>query len=193
MQHHTELPTRRRGFTLIEMMAVVLLMALMISLFIPDFGLLSRMDLREQTKLLAANIELARQRAIITGRAHRLVLDLDAAAYYLEWRVQLEAAPIDESLSISEQQALLIAPPPLDFDFEPVPTIAGNLTILREPLFIEGVETAEGWIDNGIVYLFFEEDGTTESSTIILTDDAEHRRALTVLPLAEAVRISDAS
>jgi len=184
----------RRGFTLIEMMAVVVLAALLLSVALPDFGAISRANLRSQSKLLGATIELARQRAVVTGKPHRLVVDLDAAAYHLEWRMEATPEPaLDAPLSYEDRRALLVAPPAPEWSFEPIPVLAGSLTALQEPLYFAGVDTPAGWIDSGTVYVHFEDDGTADPSTIVMSDDVENRKTLEILPLAEAVRIRDES
>ncbi len=183
-----------RGFTLIEMMAVVILVALLLSASLPNIAGLSRVGLRSESKLLGATIELTRQRAVITGKPHRLVLDLDDAAYHVEWQLRLDPASSQtDTLSYQDRQALLLAPPAPEWSFTPIPVRAGNVTALREPLYFAGVDTPEGWIDDGIVYVYFDEDGTAESSSIVMTNDLDGRRILEVLPLADAVRIYDES
>ena len=73
------------GFTLIEMLAVVAIFALVASFVMPNIGALRDRKLRAQAQQIAAHLELGRQRAVMTGVPHRLLLDLDEAAYRLEW------------------------------------------------------------------------------------------------------------
>ncbi len=182
------------GFTLIEVMAVVILVALLLSAAIPNIAGLSRVGLRSQSKILGATIELARQRAVITGKPHRLVLDLDNATYHLEWQLRRDPeSSEEETLSYQDRQALLFAPPLPEWSFEPIPVRAGNTVALHDPLHFAGVDTPEGWIDDGIVYVHFDEDGTAEPSAIVMANDLDNRRILEVLPLADAVRIYDES
>jgi len=181
------------GFTLIEIMAVMLLIALLTTFLLPDFGILSRAKLRHEAETLGATLELARARAVMTGKPHRMVLDLDAQRYYVEWEVE---AP-DESASTggiegAPPPSLTAAPSP-QRSFEPIPTQSGRATFLEEPITFDEIETSEGGVSQGSVYLLFSPDGTTVPMTIYLTDGANNRRALEVLALAETVRIFDAS
>ena len=73
------------GFTLIEMIAVTLLFAVISGIFVPQIGLLSSRALGNLAKDLAAHIELGRQRAVVTGTPHRIVMDLEAGGYRLQF------------------------------------------------------------------------------------------------------------
>ncbi|MGH7337798.1 MAG: pilus assembly FimT family protein, partial [Myxococcota bacterium] len=75
---------RDRGFTLIEILAVVAILALVAAFIVPNMGGLRRRALRNEAQQIASQLELARQRAIVTGVPHRLWLELDEAEYRLE-------------------------------------------------------------------------------------------------------------
>ena len=72
------------GFTLIEMLAVVAIFSLLVAIVAPNIGRLSGRTLQAAADDLAARLELARQRAVVTGVPHRLWIDLDQASYRLE-------------------------------------------------------------------------------------------------------------
>ena len=69
-------PRSAHGFTLIEMIAVVAIMALLIALVAPGLGTLSGRRLQHTAEALAGSLELARQRTVITGIPHRVRIDL---------------------------------------------------------------------------------------------------------------------
>ena len=77
---------RARGFTLIEIMAAVAIFALLAGLIAPRVGALTSRTLRQRAERIAARLELARQRSVLTGVPHRLLVDLDQGGYQLEWQ-----------------------------------------------------------------------------------------------------------
>jgi type II secretion system protein H len=188
---------RKAAFTLIEMMAVVAIFGLMASFVIPNLGTLRSRALQREAQRLGGQLELARQRTIVTGVPHRLWLDLDGASYRLEWYVSeaeargeaVPAAPPEDPLA---SELLSLAPPrESERTFQPLPGLLGRDQVLEDGLGIAGVETPEGWIDRGEASIPFDRDGTTVYTAIVLEDDSGRSVTLDVLPLADAVRIRD--
>ncbi len=186
------------GFTLIEMIAVTLMFAVITGIFAPQIGLLSSRALGNQAKDLSAHIELGRQRAVVTGTPHRIVMDLEAGGYRLQWRVtELEAmgaeAEAPPPLDIHGQTPIPMAPPTeLELDFHPVPGTAGDFVWLEQDLFFTGLETQEGWFDRGEAAVVFRADGTATGARIHLEDADGKGLVLEILPLSDSVRIIDA-
>jgi general secretion pathway protein H len=72
------------GFTLIEVMVVLLIMGLLASLGFTGFRAITKGDLREGTAHLSGAIRYLFDRASITGKYHRLVLDISGGKYWAE-------------------------------------------------------------------------------------------------------------
>lgn len=186
------------AFTLIEMIAVVLIFGLLVAIVAPNLGNLSGRTLRDAADALAARIELARQRTVMTGVPHRVWIDLDAVSYRLEWflteaEAQGEDEPADEPLDLRGDAPLpLEAPRGADRAFRPLPGSLGRDAVLEESLVFRGVETPTGWVERGGTAIEFSSDGTTVSAAVILDDTSGRSLVIDVLPLAEAVRVSDA-
>ena len=66
---------------------MLLIMGLAMSLLLPAIGAGGGARLRGQAERLAGVLELARQRAVVTGKPHRVSIDLEKAAYRIEWFV----------------------------------------------------------------------------------------------------------
>ncbi len=82
MQGHT--PNRQSGFTLIEIMAVVLLLGLMmsgVSIALDRFVPGQQID--GEARQLLSQLDLARSGAIAAGRPYRVVIDLDEHQYWV--------------------------------------------------------------------------------------------------------------
>jgi type II secretion system protein H len=191
---------RRRGaaFTLIELLAVVAIFALMATFVLPNLTTLGSRTLRRQAQRIGGQLELARQRSIVTGIPHRMWLDLDSASYRLEWNVseaetEGEAAPA----AVTDPNAavpLSLAPPrEAERQYRSLPGRLGRARPLEPSLAIAGLETPEGWIERGEAFIAFDRDGTTVYTAIVLEDESGRSVTLEVLPLADAVRIRDES
>jgi general secretion pathway protein H len=72
------------GFTLIEVMVVLLIIGLLAGLGVTGFRAVTKGDLRESTAHLSGAIRYLFDRASITGKYHRLVLDLSGGKYWAE-------------------------------------------------------------------------------------------------------------
>jgi prepilin-type N-terminal cleavage/methylation domain-containing protein len=185
----------QRGFTLIEILAVVAILALVAAFVVPNLGGFRMRALRSEAARLASHLELARQRAIMTGVPHRVWLELEQSEYRLEWLAQdpetadLESTEPDE-LDLNGNTPLdLAAPPAPVLDYQPIPGNFGKLQVVSEPFYFEAVETPEGRIERGEVSIGFARDGTADYPEIYLQDAQGDQIALDVQPLDDRVRI----
>ena len=188
--------TRLGGFTLIELLAVVAIVALLVGLTAPNLGAMRARWLRNQAQQVASSIELARQRAMMTGVPHRLLLDLREGAYRLEWlraeEAEDEPAPARPEYDLRGMTPLpLAAPPKRERIYRPVPGNRGNFHYLADEIHFAGLETSAGWFDRGEIGVRFDEDGTADYTEIVLENDRGERMSLEIRPIADAVRILD--
>jgi len=188
---------RQRGFTLIEILAVVAILALVAAFVVPNLSGFRMRALRGEAQRLAAQLELARQRAIVTGVPHRIWLDLDQAEYRLEWLAQdpesaaLAAAEIpSKELDLNGNSPLVLAAPPAPLlDFQPIPGNLGNTNVLSDPFYFAAVETPTERIMRGQVSIAFARDGSAEYTQIHIQDAQGDQLRLDVHPLDDRVRI----
>jgi general secretion pathway protein H len=73
-----------RGFTLIEVMIVMAIVALITVVSVTGLRSLVKSDLRSTATRMAGSIRYLFDRASTTGRVHRLVLDFDNGKYWAE-------------------------------------------------------------------------------------------------------------
>jgi general secretion pathway protein H len=73
-----------RGFTLLELTVVLLLLAVVIALLVPRLGDAGEYELRRQARTLAGALSLLAEEAALTGRALRVSISLDAQSLELE-------------------------------------------------------------------------------------------------------------
>jgi hypothetical protein len=145
--------------------------------------------------MLAADLEFARQRAVMTGVPHRLVLDLDRGSWRVEWQPTAEDLPPEpppEDAPPGARRALSLAPPPRpELAFVALPTQFARSARLEEGIFLDHVSTPESVYREGRVAVAFDPDGTADPTEIELGEPRGARVVLEVQPLADAVRVRD--
>jgi general secretion pathway protein H len=75
---------RARGFTLVEVLLVVALMAIMSAMVVSGSGMLSGTRMRSAAALIMSSVRMAMTRSNSIGRPVRLVFDLDAGRLMME-------------------------------------------------------------------------------------------------------------
>jgi prepilin-type N-terminal cleavage/methylation domain-containing protein len=187
----------RLGFTLLEVLAVLMIGALLMSFMVPNLSALNARALSDQADALVAKIDLARQRAVVTGVTHRLVVNLDEGAYALEWQgADPDTAQPDALDSFdpgSGDELSLAAPPGASRDFVPLPGLMGHVEYLGSDIEFSGIDAPGGWANFGDADVRFERDGSASYATLVLNEPDGRELSLEILPLADQVRILDAS
>ncbi len=75
---------RSRGFTLIEVMVAMMVIALIATIGVKGFRTVTKGNLREGSAHMSGAIRFLFDRASITGKYHRLVIDLNEGRYWAE-------------------------------------------------------------------------------------------------------------
>jgi len=198
------------GFTLMEMIAVVLILGLAMTLVVPNLTATRTNRLRDQARKVAHQLETARQRAITTGVPHRLYIDLEAGFYRVDWWVdeataypdldeeapapaRVPAMPIDPETGEFDLSGPIPMSPPLgdEPDFFPIDHKFGRNTYLVDDCYFVGVESESGWHESGAVEIVFGPDGVAAYTEIRLADAWDNVVVLEVEPLLELVRIRE--
>lgn len=74
----------RKGFTTIEVLLVVVLLGLIASTVMPSVGSIFRVGLKSSVRRFAAIVKYAYDYSILTGKVHRIVLNLDEQTWKVE-------------------------------------------------------------------------------------------------------------
>jgi type II secretion system protein H len=190
-----------RGFTLIEMLAVIAIMALVFAVGLPRLGTSKLRLLRGEAESVAASLEFARQRAIMTAIPHRLLIDLEEGGYRVEWLVTQDQAfasgPADDGFQTSDfslegesVNSIELRPPPRsDRDYYPVSNRRlGAFSQIDDALYFVGLDSPSGWIEGGDVAIVFQADGTTEFAMLEIADVDDNHITLEIEPLLDRIR-----
>jgi len=180
-------------------MAVVAIFGLMAALIVPNLDLLHARKLRSAAEQIADRLELARQRTVVTGKAHRLHIDLDASSYRLEWfgsekkPVEVEPEPQLEDWQTGSARNLSLAPPRGEAaTFHPIEGLFGIGRLLDPGIIFARVETDQGDTTQGWTGIEFAKDGTTDGATIVLENERGDALFIEIAPLADVVQVYDA-
>jgi len=180
----------------------MLIGGLLMSFMLPNLSALGSRALQSDAEKLVAMIDLGRQRSVVTGSPHQLVINIEERGYGLEWeRAEASTRPPkrapgnltytsdDPAFTVSDR--LSLAPPEVDArSFSPLPGLMGRFEPLADNIEFKGIETVGGWVELGEVIVRFERDGSSSFSTIVLANSSGHEAHLEILPLADSVRIT---
>jgi hypothetical protein len=182
-------------------------MGMVFAIGIPRLSTSKLRGLRTEAESIAASLEFARQRAIMTGIPHRLLVDLEEGGYRIEWLVDEDRAfeairDADVDFAASDFDQDLDNPNsrgahPIDFhppvrderDYYPIPNRQlGSFTWLDDSRYFVGLDSSSGWIEGGEIEIVFDADGTTEYLLLEIADASDHHLTLEIEPLLDRVR-----
>ena len=177
---------RRRGFTLIELMIVIILIGIVTALIIPEMrGTYEEVLLRSTSRELVSVLNLASSRAVSLNQLHRVRLDPKSGRYLIERQAGQEER---------------------GRGFVPVRDVPGSRGELDPRIVIEirkstGDSPAEPGVgsspdgepdrprpDGGDTIAFYS-DGTADASEVRLRDRDGFRLALRINPVTARVRL----
>ncbi|MEI6806148.1 MAG: prepilin-type N-terminal cleavage/methylation domain-containing protein [Myxococcaceae bacterium] len=194
----SETGKNKRGFSLIEIMVVLLLVGVFTAIAIPTFRSINGSKLKSTANQLQGLIRDTYARASLSGKTCRIVFDMDKKEYWIEESadtVKVKNKEQDEDAKRDRErdpEVAKLAKPP---EFKAVEDELGEKQKLPEDIYFRSI-----WIDRfeerankGQIALYFFPDGYTEEAQIIIADDPEGKRLynLVVEPLTGAVVIED--
>jgi prepilin-type N-terminal cleavage/methylation domain-containing protein len=189
-------PQRRgdRGFTLIELLAVVAMFALLAGMVAPLLHLGGSRAARREAEDLAGAVEFARQRAVMTGRTHRLVMDLDRGQHRIEWLPPPEPEAAAGERSTRRERKIAMTPPDTGLDhFVPAPGALGRDHEMDSATRLLEVRLPGDSFARGVVVLAITPDGAADPALIrVGSAEGEPLYDVRVEALADAAEISDA-
>jgi prepilin-type N-terminal cleavage/methylation domain-containing protein len=182
-----------QGFSLIELMVVVALIAGLILIALPSLNALGGLDLKKEITKLAGFTSEVFSKALLSGKTHRIVFDLDDQKYWVEEKAgevgeinpelgyeELMKERIKENLSDEEDN---LAP-----KFKAVKGTFGEKQSLAHNVVFFGVWTEQmpEIARKGQAMIYFFSDGYTQSAFVSIAkkgDDVDGAFYLSLSPL----------
>ncbi len=169
------------GFSLIEMLVVVSIIALMMGLMLPSMTTFFELSIETTGRTLSSTIQQAYNAAAITGNVYRLAYDLDNEQYWVEYGPPFTLLETKESLERKERRERFQTDKPKD-----VPTFTQDKTITRTKVSLpRGVlfkdiesEQSDKPITQGLAYAHYFPHGLSEQSVVHFQDTSNHTRSL---------------
>jgi prepilin-type N-terminal cleavage/methylation domain-containing protein len=185
------IPARTRGsaFTLIEIMAVILILALIAAVVGPRISAIAGQAVMDDGRQLAAALDFARGKAMALGREHRVVLDVGGARYWIEAKTAVP--PPAPTLTWAELDELPLVAPRMDaFDFAPLAGAVGRPSALRANVRFAAVDGDVPISADGFPQITFARDGATTPARIWLESTTGVRVRVDVALLADPTKVS---
>jgi prepilin-type N-terminal cleavage/methylation domain-containing protein len=161
--------TARRGFTLLELMLVLVVLAVSAALVVPRLsGALASLRVTKGTEQVFAAAREAHTRAVLRGLRARLVLEFEAGTF----RVEEERRPLESPGRWYE-----------------MPGREGKPSALAEGVRFGTLYLNEESVAEGSATIGFRPDGTTDDALITVEDEDGDRGAVEVRGITGHVRI----
>ena len=174
----------QQGFSLLEILVVVALMALVTGVFIPSLTGAFRVSGESQARKLSLILGQARDRALLTDKLIRLKVDFEkqtltleeASSQYLVQK-ETERAPSEhEKEDLKKKSAETFHPVP-DLMKEPMKMPSGLKFIqLNSPRYKKPMT-------EGMGYIYFFNNGNTDGATLFFETDEKVHQAITLHPI----------
>jgi prepilin-type N-terminal cleavage/methylation domain-containing protein len=177
------------GFTFLELMVVVMLLALLGAMLLPGIPSTMPFQIRSASRVVAADLQYASQRAIATGAAHRWVLDVDEQVFRVEQELE---RPLEPAADVTHAGLVDLSPPRPEREFAPIENQAGNWRYLDEgDVAFRSVWIGDRGYDRGVVEISFAPDGGADPAEIQLGDSAGREVRIRVFAFTGEVRIDE--
>lgn len=168
MTPHRQPIANRRGFTLMELMIVLTLIAILSALILPEMrGTLEESLLRAGARQLVDACGIAYSRAVSAGQTHRLELDPKTGKYRVERLGALEGSGARPEAYLAGAEGVV------------------DRRIAVELRTLEGSESA---LANGV---HFYSDGTAQAAEFVLQDRQGFRLRIKVNPITSRAQVSE--
>lgn len=184
----------QQGFTLLEVLVVVGLIAILSAIIIPDIGQIFRESLEAYVRKSANLFREARDHAMLTSRVVRVRFDLDEQKYWVEEAPGNFLMPTKESIEekerklerLSEEERAKYADP-----FRIVKSITGKKKTVPDGLRVSGLLSPRSpqLIEEGVADFYYFPHGIAEAAVIHIENIDGEKRSLVVQPVTGKTKV----
>ncbi len=181
---------KQKGFTLLEVLIVVGLMAMVTALAVPGIGIATRASLEGSTRDLATTIRSAFDESQLKGRVFRVVFDLDESIYWVEQGPQNLVLQSEKQKEERGRLNARLSKDELEAQKKPTFGISKGVTRDKKSLPM-GVKFTDILASNhkdpmtkGLVYTHIFPHGFVEKTIIHVKDKMGHEASLIVDPIS---------
>lgn len=203
-QCHQHRAQRVLGFSLLELMVVVVLLAGLMAIVIPAINSIAGADVKNEATRIAGLCNEIYARAAISGITHRINIDLDNQSYWVEVK-EGDAGTIAPEIGYEELMNSLIAKGKQEaeksFEYQYLPQYKALLGPLGEKNTLgKNIVFHGAWTEQmtevartGIVSIYFFSGGYTQASFVSLAqkgDEEDTAIYVSLSPLTGAISIN---
>lgn len=184
---------KRFGFTLLEILLVLAIFGMLSSTVVPKLGNLFRVSVNSSVRRYSALVRYTYNQAVLTGRLHRIVINLDEKTWGIEM-ADPGQLPIDKAKrsampeGLSENQRVESEPGFKAVGKGVADALPRGVTLVS----VKSWRTGDAEIKEGIVSIYAYPNGMIDEATVTLSEEGREeisRYKITTIPLTGRVDV----
>ena len=176
--------TNSRGFTLVEILIVIALIAIVTALMVPSFSKVLRTSDEGYPTQMAQLLRQARDRALLTDKLIRLRIDLEKQQYWLEEAPSSYMMPKTDDKKLTEREREE-ADKKEGEAYRMVKELTADKKDIPSGIKIIEIKTPrqKNTITEGMVDVFFFNNGNADGVSLLFETEEKVRQTITLHPV----------